>query len=1217
MKILSKQNFNQNESKNFVVDNLSSAPSNPILGQIYYNTKDERAYVCIKAGDTPEWADLSLQEEVAISEEEPEGRDLKIWINPEDITASNDYGSLPIGSIIPYSGETAPEGYSICDGKELNRETYKELFSIIGTTFGNGDGSSTFNLPDLKGRVSVGLDSSDSDFNVLGKTGGSKYLQAHTHYIVTSANTFGAGSYGNRQAVSGSNNENYTTSSTGEGNSGNLQPYITLNYIIKIYGEAMLTGDVVDSLEGDSSYNAPSIHAVNTKIKELEAYSSTAINEGSYITLDPNPNPNYNPISIQIDGKSEQTTTKGNQLLDFSKYDSRSSDTMTLTFENDVLTTTCIASGTYRSFTWIITDLIKANPGKTLSFTFDKYDKSQATDSSVNLQIYTGTETSYWGLVRADGSSVPYTIPEDVSNISTVNFRVLPNNSATAKAATLVITKPMLQFGAEKLDYEEYTGGQPSPNPDYPQEIKSVEGIENLCPNSRVEDTQTISGITFTRRNDGSVVANGTSTSSLKYYFQPDGEITKVLKAGNYIGSTSMINAPTSGTVTAYIRNGEAGDYKLFGGKSASQVIQLDTDFTYTCSYIFFSSGVTLDNCIMYPSINKGDTLLPYVPYGRWLNVEDTGKNLIEYLEIGGIDTTTGLNTTNNTRKRTNYIEIEPNETYSLSSNITTWRWGCFYDRNKNFISNIQWFTNNKYLFISPDNAYYFREYLGAVGAIPIEDIQEQLEKGKEATSYEPYHKKQSMLIDMDKSNLCNIASWQGYQYSNSLPSSVNSNVVINSSSINSVNFTINANLYLYALSNTIELKPNTTYTLSYSRNNSQSITSSRYYIYSVSGSYSIINNGTDSGTNNTVSFTTQDSGKIAIAFGADNTASGTTCDISDINIYEGDKDYYELCSIGDTKDKLNVDKDGNASKVEIFGETILDGVNNKFQVKHSTITSDTKGFYRFELENKNKSRGYGSLETLLSNYFLPRSGTAQESFNNYSSGIWWEGNTNYCYAILEKTTLADANDWLKSLYDAGTPVTVKYLLDEYQTITLNKTEPLKLLEGTNNISTSDELQPNMEIEYYTDVMGNPGVIPDYDGLPVGSEIDYDGTEIPDGYEQVDNVLWTNSTPTQNFSAQNITLSNGSYDILKIFYIDYRENKGMLSIDVLKGNNGNLIANTLIGDSIYVATRKITYTNDTTLSVGNASCFTNGAVDSVQTDNVAQCIPIKIIGYNL
>ena len=122
MKILSKQNFNQNESKNFVVDNLSSAPSNPILGQVYYNTQNERAYVCIKSGETPEWADLSLQEEVSIGGEEPNGRDMKIWINPEDMASSSDYGSLPIGSIIPYSGTTAPEGYSICDGKELNRE---------------------------------------------------------------------------------------------------------------------------------------------------------------------------------------------------------------------------------------------------------------------------------------------------------------------------------------------------------------------------------------------------------------------------------------------------------------------------------------------------------------------------------------------------------------------------------------------------------------------------------------------------------------------------------------------------------------------------------------------------------------------------------------------------------------------------------------------------------------------------------------------------------------------------------------------------------------------------------------------------------------------------------------------------------------------------------------------------------------------------------------
>lgn len=280
MKILSKQNFNQNESKNFVVDNLSSAPSDPILGQVYYNTQNERAYVCIKSGETPEWADLSLQEEVSIGGEEPNGRDVKIWINPEDMASSSDYDSLPIGSIIPYSGETAPEGYSICDGKELNRETYKELFSIIGTTFGNGDGTSTFNLPDLKGRISVGLDSSDTDFDALGKTGGEKThtltineMPSHNHGLYTDTQPgHTVNSWGVATTIKGSTLYANSQRMSYTGNSlphNNMPPYLVLNYIIKIYGEAMLTGDVIDSLEGDSSYNAPSIRAVNEAIGQI------------------------------------------------------------------------------------------------------------------------------------------------------------------------------------------------------------------------------------------------------------------------------------------------------------------------------------------------------------------------------------------------------------------------------------------------------------------------------------------------------------------------------------------------------------------------------------------------------------------------------------------------------------------------------------------------------------------------------------------------------------------------------------------------------------------------------------------------------------------------------------------------------------------------------------------------------------------------------------
>jgi microcystin-dependent protein len=65
-------------------------------------------------------------------------------------------GTLPPGIIMPYAGAVAPAGYLMCDGSQVSRAQYAELFGVVGTTYGNGNGGSTFNLPDLKGRVPVG-----------------------------------------------------------------------------------------------------------------------------------------------------------------------------------------------------------------------------------------------------------------------------------------------------------------------------------------------------------------------------------------------------------------------------------------------------------------------------------------------------------------------------------------------------------------------------------------------------------------------------------------------------------------------------------------------------------------------------------------------------------------------------------------------------------------------------------------------------------------------------------------------------------------------------------------------------------------------------------------------------------------------------------------------------------------------------------------------------
>jgi len=67
-----------------------------------------------------------------------------------------------IGSIIPYTKSVVPEGYLVCDGSAISRSEYAGLFAVIGTVYGPGDGSSTFNLPNLSGCVAIGSSSGHS-----------------------------------------------------------------------------------------------------------------------------------------------------------------------------------------------------------------------------------------------------------------------------------------------------------------------------------------------------------------------------------------------------------------------------------------------------------------------------------------------------------------------------------------------------------------------------------------------------------------------------------------------------------------------------------------------------------------------------------------------------------------------------------------------------------------------------------------------------------------------------------------------------------------------------------------------------------------------------------------------------------------------------------------------------------------------------------------------
>jgi microcystin-dependent protein len=155
------------------------------------------------------------------------------------------FADAPVGVINPFGGTTAPEGWLLCNGQAISRTDYADLFDVIGTAFGSGDGSTTFNVPDMRGKVPVGFNSSETEFDNLGETGGEKThtlqiseIPSHNHsysYMTTGATpTYGRCTFtGAGEGYNFSGTTKNTENKGGGESHNNLQPYNTVNFIIK------------------------------------------------------------------------------------------------------------------------------------------------------------------------------------------------------------------------------------------------------------------------------------------------------------------------------------------------------------------------------------------------------------------------------------------------------------------------------------------------------------------------------------------------------------------------------------------------------------------------------------------------------------------------------------------------------------------------------------------------------------------------------------------------------------------------------------------------------------------------------------------------------------------------------------------------------------------------------------------------------------------------
>lgn len=301
-------------------------------------------------------------------------------------------------------------------------------------------------------------------------------------------------------------------------------------------------------------------------------------------------------MDFKLYGRGEQNSTNGYQLLDYSLF--KSANGATFEIKDNVIEVTG-----KRTYSRIIATLdINKYAGKTLYLYYESFNSSvQINNHKFNVQLNynNGADTIYVA------SGTPTAIPDDIKTLS-VELIVNNGKEELSEACKIKIEGLMLVEGTQKKEYEEYTGGIPSPNLSYPQQIKNVANpIVKICGKNLLKSvlkTQTKDGVSCKNNSDGTYTFNGTITTDGKEYvdfnFVGDDYASKPINNGGaFVGTIGLENA-IDGILIFAINNARvlaSGDNLIKGKGSVA------------CFMIRIKKGVVLDNLVIKPMIVAGD----------------------------------------------------------------------------------------------------------------------------------------------------------------------------------------------------------------------------------------------------------------------------------------------------------------------------------------------------------------------------------------------------------------------------------------------------------------------------------------------------------------------------------------------------------------------------------------------------------------------------------